>query len=213
VKAPRITGGASEPPPFAGEVPSTLRGLGLYANAPESTAELPMVMPASSRPRLHPRRPGGRLVSLALLSMSALTLALVATIAVREFGGAPGPTTADPSVVVATAGRRGTELVDCMSDIVGVAVTHVGARSGVMLASIETSNGTARLVLRAADTGYRGYFYVNAGVLRTDAQSSGLLVLPDERLLVRIDGLPYARELRVSGRLLRVGSRWEGPCA
>ena len=30
---------------------------------------------------------------------------------------------------------------------------------------------------------------------------------------LRVDGLPDARELRVSGQETRLGSRWEGPCS
>lgn len=213
MKAPRITGSTNEAPPFAGDVPATLGTLAPYTNADDATG-LPVVTPALAPPRLRPRVEIAQVVTLAVLAASAVTLALALTVAARQ-ANRPVAVAApvDPPVAVIASGRDGSDRLHCMWDIVTVTVARAAAGDGVMVGLIEATNGTAQLVLRPAAGGYRGYIYVDKGVLRTEPRTRGLDVWPDERIVLRFYGLPDARELRVGGRQTLLGSRAEGPCA
>lgn len=214
MKAPRIIGSTSEAPPFAGDLPATMGTLAPYTNATKHTAALPVVTTAASTPRLHRRTEIAPMMMLALLAASTITLAVAPGILFRQEirrGVLGGPV--DPPAVAAS-GRDGADRLHCMSDIVTVTVTRARASAGgVMVAWLEALHGTAQLLLRPANGGYRGYLYVDQGVLRVEPRTAGLAIWPDEQILLRVDGLLGARELHVTGRQLRLGSRGEGTCA
>jgi len=212
VKVPRITGITSEPPPFAGDVPATLGTLAPYTNADDAPGP-PVVTPALAPPRLRQPLEIAPIVTLAALAVSAFALALALTVAVRQ-GRKPVVVAApvDTPVAVIASGRDGPDRLNCMGDVVTVTVTRAAAGAGVMVGLVEAPDGTAQLVLRPAAGGYRGYIYVDKGVLRTEPRTRGINVWPDERIVLRVHGLPDARELRVGGRQALLGSRAEGPC-
>jgi len=215
VKAPRICAVADEPAPFAGELPASLGPLRPYADTRQNTAELPLVTAASTLPRLRPRAETLPLLAIALLGASVVTLALALTVLFRA-AREPGSTTAPqvPAAVMTTSGRDGAGTIHCAWDIVTISVSRAPAFAGsVMTGSVDTPNGTLRLVLRPIEGGFEGHLYINDGLLSTQPRMKGIAVAPDTYVVVRIDGLPDARELRVSGRETRLGSRSEGPCS
>lgn len=214
MKPPRITGSTSEAPPFAGDLPETMGVLTPYTEGSDAAPGLPAVTPASSLPRLRQRPEVGPIISVAVLVASVVTLALALAIGIRQGDRrvvVRAPT--DPPAIVTASGRDGADSLHCMADVVSITVTRPGvAGDSVIAAWVDASNGTMELVLRPAAGAYRGYLYVNEGVMRTEPRMGGLAIWPGERIVLRVHGLIDARELRVTGRQLRLGSRGEGPC-
>lgn len=214
MKTPRILGSSSEAPPFAGDLPATLGTLAPYTNDTDEPTHLPVVTPALSPPRLRQRPELSPIVTLAVLAASLLTLALSLTISVRHANRrvvVEAPVV--PPAAVAASGRDGVDRLHCMWDIVSVTVTRpAAAGDGVVAAWVDATNGALSLVLRPADGAYTGYLYINEGVLRTEPRTAGLPIWPGERVVLRVHGLLDARELQVTGRQTRFGSREEGPC-
>lgn len=214
MKAPRIIGSTSEAPPFAGDLPAMMGTLAPYTNDAGHTADLPVVTPVLAPQRLRHRADFASMVTLALLGASALTLALALALSVRQQRTSISvDALVDKPVVIAASGRGGSGHVRCMSDIVTVTVTGTGVSSdGVMIGWVEAPTGTAQLVLRPAGMVFRGYIFVDRGVLRTDARARGFSVWPGERIVLHIEGLLGARELRVGGKQVFLGSRGDRPC-
>jgi len=215
MKAPRINGVTNESAPFAGDLPASLGPLLPYADPREGAAGLPVAAVATALPRLRRRAGTVPWFAIALLGASVVTFALALTFIFRAANKpANVPMPQAPPVVMATSGRDGVNTIHCVWDIVAVSVVRTPAFSGgVMTGWVDTPNETLRLVLHPSDAGFVGYLYSNAGILRTEPRAKGIAVPPDAHIVVRVDGLPDARELRVSGRETRMGSRWEGPCS
>jgi hypothetical protein len=214
VKPPRITGSTSAAPPFAGDLPETLGVLTPYTDGADASPGLPAVMPASSLPRLRQRPEVGPVITVAVLVASVVTLALALAVGIRQ-GNRRGVVRAAPDLpaIVTASGRDGADRLHCMADVVSIMVTRPGVSGDNVLAAwVDAMNGTMELVLRPAAGGFRGYLYVNEGVLRTEPRTGGLPIWPGERIVLRVQGLIDARELHVTGRQLRLGSQGEGPC-
>lgn len=212
MKPPRLSAGAVDAPPFAGDVPETLDELAPYAEAYENTPALPALRTTPSLPRLRPRVELVQALTVAILAASGVMLALSLALALTKSSSTVVAQRPDPSL--AATGRGGADRVDCMDDVIVVAVTRaVATDSGVLVARAEAPNGTVLIVLRAVIDRFRGELRVHEGRLFGDATVSGLAIWPGERILLRADGVVEARELYVGGQRIGRGSRGDGPCA
>lgn len=214
MRAPRIISSTTEAPPFGGDLPARLGALTPYTSA-SGARELPAVSAVPVLTPLRQRAEVAPLIMLAVLITSAATLflALTAVLFQKQPTATNGGAT-EPKAAISVSSRAGVGSVHCISDVVTVTVTrtHVASDS-VMVGSVDTPNGSVQLVLRPAGGKYVGDVHVDSGVLRTERRSRGVSVWPDQRIILRVNGLLDAHELHIVGRQTRLGSRGDGPCS
>lgn len=217
MRAPRIVSSTTEAPPFGGDLPARLGALTSYTSVSD-TRELPAVsaVPSPALPQLRQRADVAPLITLALLVTSAVTLLLALTVLMvqEQPTATDGGPTGEPIAAVSVSSRAGVGSVHCLSDVMTVMVTRTAiTANAVMIGAVDAPQGSVQLVLHPAGGKYVGYVYVDNGVLRANGLARGFNVWPGQRLILRVNGLLDAQELRVVGRQTRLGSRADGPCS